>query len=83
MNPLDSSGDRDFRPDVALKDGEVVSGDGWTVEAVTTPGHTANHMAYAWREKNSAVRRRSCDGLVDLDRGAARRRHERLHGLAQ
>ena len=52
MNPLDSSGDRDFRPDVALKDGEVVAGDGWTVEAVTTPGHTANHMAFAFKEKN-------------------------------
>ena len=25
-NPLDSSGDRDFRPDVALKDGEIVRG---------------------------------------------------------
>jgi glyoxylase-like metal-dependent hydrolase (beta-lactamase superfamily II) len=46
-NPLDASGDRDFRPDVALKDGEVVSGDGWAIEAVTTPGHTANHMAFA------------------------------------
>jgi glyoxylase-like metal-dependent hydrolase (beta-lactamase superfamily II) len=52
LNPLDSSGDRDFRPDVALKDGEVVAGDGWTVEAVTTPGHTANHMAYAFKENN-------------------------------
>ncbi len=52
LNPLDASGDRDFRPDVALKDGEVISGDGWTVEAVTTPGHTANHMAYAFKEKN-------------------------------
>ena len=52
-NPLDSSGDRDFKPDVALKDGEVVSGDGWTVEAVTTPGHTANHMAFAVREQNA------------------------------
>jgi hydroxyacylglutathione hydrolase len=51
-NPLDASADHDFRPDVALRDGEIVSGDGWTVEAVTTPGHTANHMAYAWREKN-------------------------------
>jgi glyoxylase-like metal-dependent hydrolase (beta-lactamase superfamily II) len=51
-NPLDASADRDFRPDVALKDGEVVSGDGWTVEAVATPGHTANHMAFAWRERN-------------------------------
>jgi glyoxylase-like metal-dependent hydrolase (beta-lactamase superfamily II) len=52
-NPLDSSGDRDFKPDVALKDGEVVSGDGWTIEAVTTPGHTANHMAYAFKENNT------------------------------
>jgi glyoxylase-like metal-dependent hydrolase (beta-lactamase superfamily II) len=49
-NPLDASADRDFRPDVALKDGEVVEGDGWTVEAVATPGHTANHMAFALRE---------------------------------
>ena len=52
-NPLDSSGDHDFRPDVALKDGEVVTGDGWSIEAVTTPGHTANHMAYAWREQSA------------------------------
>ena len=51
-NRLDASADRDFRPDVALKDGEVVSGEGWTVEAVTTPGHTANHMAFAWRERH-------------------------------
>ena len=51
-NPLDSSGDRDFRPDVALKDGELVSGDGWTIEAVATPGHTANHMCYAFKERN-------------------------------
>jgi len=51
-NPLDSSGDRDFRPDVMLKDGEVVSGDGWSIEAVATPGHTANHMAYAFKDKN-------------------------------
>jgi glyoxylase-like metal-dependent hydrolase (beta-lactamase superfamily II) len=52
-NPLDASADRDFRPDVALKDGEVVAGDGWSIEAVTTPGHTANHMSFAFREKNT------------------------------
>jgi glyoxylase-like metal-dependent hydrolase (beta-lactamase superfamily II) len=45
--PLDASGDRDFVPDVALADGEVVDGSGWALEAVTTPGHTANHMAFA------------------------------------
>jgi glyoxylase-like metal-dependent hydrolase (beta-lactamase superfamily II) len=44
---LESSGDRDFRPDIALADGETVGGPGWEFEAVTTPGHTANHMAFA------------------------------------
>src|SRR5215472_16252026 len=52
-NPLDASADRDFPPDIALKDGEVVSGNGWSIEAVATPGHTANHMSYALREKNT------------------------------
>ncbi|MEA2994055.1 MAG: hypothetical protein QOD40_2975 [Alphaproteobacteria bacterium] len=50
---LDASGDRDFVPDVALADGEVVSGSGWTLETVATPGHTANHMAFALREANT------------------------------
>ena len=50
VDRLDASADMDFRPDVALADGEVVSGDGWTLEALTTPGHTANHMAYAFKE---------------------------------
>jgi glyoxylase-like metal-dependent hydrolase (beta-lactamase superfamily II) len=49
---LESSNDTDFRPDHALADGEVVQGAGWTVEAITTPGHTANHMAFAFREAN-------------------------------
>lgn len=49
---LDASADMDFRPDVALADGDIVSGDGWTLEAVTTPGHTANHMAYAFKESD-------------------------------
>jgi len=44
---LDASGDRDFRPDTALADGDIVAGDGWAIEAVATPGHTANHMAFA------------------------------------
>jgi glyoxylase-like metal-dependent hydrolase (beta-lactamase superfamily II) len=47
---LDASNDTDFKPDRALADGEVVSGSGWTIEAVTTPGHTANHIAYAFHE---------------------------------
>src|SRR5215472_12049438 len=49
---FDASADLDFRPDVALADGETVSGRGWTLQAVATPGHTANHMAFAFKEAN-------------------------------
>jgi glyoxylase-like metal-dependent hydrolase (beta-lactamase superfamily II) len=45
--PLEGSGDRDFIPDLALADGDIVGGSGWSLEAVTTPGHTANHVAFA------------------------------------
>ncbi len=44
---LESSGDREFRPDTVLADGDVVTGNGWALEAVATPGHCANHMAFA------------------------------------
>lgn len=50
---LDASGDTDFRPDVALADGSVVSAPGWSLEAVATPGHAANHMAFALKEENA------------------------------
>src|SRR5205085_5552128 len=44
---MEASNDLDFRPDVAVPDGEVVSGGGFALEGVATPGHTANHMAFA------------------------------------
>lgn len=47
VNPLDASADLDFTPDVALADGAVVDGDGWAIRAVHTPGHAANHAAFA------------------------------------
>jgi glyoxylase-like metal-dependent hydrolase (beta-lactamase superfamily II) len=47
----ESGADREFRPDVQIKDGDVIAGDGWALEAVATPGHTANHMAYAWPKR--------------------------------
>jgi glyoxylase-like metal-dependent hydrolase (beta-lactamase superfamily II) len=49
-NP-ESGADRDFKPEVTLRDGDVIEGDGWRLEAVATPGHTANHMAFAWPER--------------------------------
>lgn len=52
INPLDAAGDTDFMPDVRLSDGAVFESGGFTVEAVATPGHTANHMAYSLKEPN-------------------------------
>lgn len=46
-NPFAESSDTAFVPDVALADGESISGDGWTLTALHTPGHTANHAAFA------------------------------------
>jgi glyoxylase-like metal-dependent hydrolase (beta-lactamase superfamily II) len=47
----ESGADRGFQPDVMVRDGETIGGDGWALEAVATPGHTANHMAFAWRDR--------------------------------
>ncbi len=47
VNPLDASADTEFRPDRTLADGEAVEGDGWTIGAVHTPGHAANHCAFS------------------------------------
>ncbi|TPN41016.1 MBL fold metallo-hydrolase [Mesorhizobium sp. B2-3-3] len=46
-NALDASADIAFLPDIALPDDAVVAGDGWAIRTVLTPGHTANHAAFA------------------------------------
>ncbi len=43
---------RAFRPDRELADGAVIEGEGWTLEAVHTPGHMSNHMCFALAEEN-------------------------------
>lgn len=50
---LDASGDHDFSPDRRLAHGDRVEGDGWTLEALHTPGHTSNHLAFALQEENA------------------------------
>lgn len=47
VNPLSESADMAFVPSLRLAHGDVVEGDGWSLEAVHTPGHTANHLAFA------------------------------------
>lgn len=50
---LEASDDHLFTPHINVEDGERFSGPGWTIEAVFTPGHTTNHMAYALLEENA------------------------------
>jgi glyoxylase-like metal-dependent hydrolase (beta-lactamase superfamily II) len=50
LERADSAFDPDYAPDHVMRDGETVSGEGWTLQAVTTPGHTSNHICYALQE---------------------------------
>lgn len=50
---LDEEDDEVFAPDTLLTGGEILSGDGWTIEAMATPGHASNHMAFVLREENA------------------------------
>ena len=43
----DAAFDASYRPDRVLADGEALGGDGWTLTAVATPGHTSNHLCFA------------------------------------
>lgn len=47
----DAAFDAGYRPDHILADGERVAGEGWTLEAVATPGHTSNHLCFALQEE--------------------------------
>ncbi|MGQ3676399.1 MBL fold metallo-hydrolase [Xanthobacter sp. TB0139] len=51
VNRLDASVDTDFNPDLTLLHGDTITGPGWTLSAIATPGHTANHLAFALAEE--------------------------------
>ncbi|MFN8830829.1 MAG: MBL fold metallo-hydrolase [Labrys sp. (in: a-proteobacteria)] len=44
---IDASADQGFAPDHVLRDGDRVAVDGLTLTAIETPGHCANHLAFA------------------------------------
>src|SRR3954469_8004873 len=49
----DESFDADYRPDRILADGGRLEGEGWTLEAVATPGHTSNPLCLALPEEGA------------------------------
>ncbi len=46
----DASFDAAYVPDRVMAEGDTIAGDGWTLAAVATPGHTSNHLAFALPE---------------------------------
>lgn len=50
MNPLDAAADLDLRIDRIVTDGEQIEGNGWTLDVVHTPGHTTNHLSFAFAD---------------------------------
>ena len=49
---VEAGADTGFRPDGRLSDGDTVAGDGWCLDVVHTPGHTANHLCFHLVEEN-------------------------------
>jgi glyoxylase-like metal-dependent hydrolase (beta-lactamase superfamily II) len=50
---LEAGDDLDFRPDVALTDGEGFTGPDWTLRAMNTPGHTSSHYAFLLEQEHA------------------------------
>jgi glyoxylase-like metal-dependent hydrolase (beta-lactamase superfamily II) len=49
----EESFDPDYAPDGVLANGEALEGEGWTLEAVATPGHTSNHLCFAMAQERA------------------------------
>ena len=47
--------DVDFVPDDRLDHRDVVTGPGWTLEALHTPGHISNHLCFALSEERAVL----------------------------
>ncbi|MEM7541564.1 MAG: MBL fold metallo-hydrolase [Pseudomonadota bacterium] len=50
---VEEGGDMAFSPDIEVKHGDVINGNGWTIDCLYTPGHTSNHVCYALREERA------------------------------
>lgn len=50
---VEAGADLAFAPDVRVGHGDVIHGDGWTIECVHTPGHCSNHLCFSLREERT------------------------------
>lgn len=42
--------DHSFEPEIVLEDGDRIDGDGWSIEAIATPGHLSDHLSFSFGE---------------------------------
>jgi len=49
----DAPFDQAYAPDRVMEDNESMTGPGWTLTAVATPGHTSNHLCFALEESGA------------------------------
>jgi glyoxylase-like metal-dependent hydrolase (beta-lactamase superfamily II) len=83
----DAEFDPAYTPDRVLADGEALTGEGWTLRAIATPGHTSNHLCYALEESGALFTGDHVMGWStsvvsppDGDMGAYMQSLELLHG---
>jgi glyoxylase-like metal-dependent hydrolase (beta-lactamase superfamily II) len=50
---LEAGFDQSYAPQRIMVEGDTVSGPGWTLEAIETPGHTSNHLCFALPEADA------------------------------
>lgn len=50
---MEEAVDDDYAPDIILKDGDVISNDTWSLEAIHTPGHMSNHLCFALQSEKT------------------------------
>lgn len=86
----DEGFDPDYEADRVLEDGEAMTGPGWTLRALATPGHVSNHLCFALEESGALftgdhVMSWSTSVVVppDGDMGSYMHSLERLHARDQ
>ena len=50
---IEEGGDMEFRPDIEVRDGDVIQARDFSLACVHTPGHTSNHICYALLEEKA------------------------------
>lgn len=52
INPFEASTDKNFTPDIAATHGQIIDNGEWATQVLHTPGHMANHAAFALMDEH-------------------------------